>query len=90
MTDKPITKFILSTEAQNNFGRLLDDVAARGTRYIVKRFGTPRAVIISMEDFENLLASDAEGQRTLQILRESRPEYALGETIGAEATAEGR
>lgn len=81
MKDKPLIKFILSTEAQNNFGRLLDDVAANGTRYIIKRFGTPKAVMISIEDFESLLRDDAESQRALQFIRESRPDYSLGEPI---------
>ena len=81
MKDKPLIKFILSTEAQNNFGRLLDDVATNGTRYVIKRFGTPKAVMISIEDFESLLQDDAEAQRALRFIRESRPDYSLGEPI---------
>ena len=74
-------KFIISTEAQNHFGRLLDDVAANGTRYIVKRFGAPKAAIISLEDLETLLAGESNGQTYLQVLQESRPTYTLGEPI---------
>jgi hypothetical protein len=72
-------KFIISTEAQNHFGRLLDDVAANGTRYIVKRFCAPKAAIISLEDLETLLAGESNGQTYLQVLQESRPTYTLGE-----------
>jgi len=76
-----VIRFIISTEAQNHFGRLLDDVAANGTCYIVKRFGAPKAAIISLEDLETLLASESNGQTYLQVLQESRPAYTLGEPI---------
>jgi prevent-host-death family protein len=81
MNNKPTLKFILSTQAQNNFGRLLDDVSENRTRYVVKRFGHPKAVLISLDDFERLLANEAEGEKYLRILRENRPEYVLGETV---------
>lgn len=74
-------KLIISTDAQNHFGQLLDDVAASGTRYVVKRFGAPKAAIISLEDLETLLASESNGQTYLQVLQESRPTYTLGEPI---------
>lgn len=81
MDEKPVLKFILSTQAQNNFGRLLDDVSENHTRYVIKRFGHPKAVLISLDDFERLLASEADSEKYLRILRESRAEYVLGETI---------
>ncbi len=89
MQTKPANKFILSTEAQNNFGRLLDDVATNGTRYVIKRFGAPRAVIISVDDFEQLLGSSLDDQHCLRVLRESRAEYNLGEAVSTDAS-EGR
>ena len=78
-------KFILSTEAQNHFGRLLDDVSSGHTRYIVKRFGTPKAAIIPLKDLETLLSSEEQGEEYLHILRESRSDYSLGEAIQIEA-----
>jgi prevent-host-death family protein len=81
MNEKPALKFIISTQAQNNFGRLLDDVSENRTRYVVKRFGHPKAVLISLDDFERLLTSEAEGEKYLRILRENRPEYMLGEAV---------
>ena len=84
MKNQPLTRFILSTEAQNNFGRLLDDVSVNGTRYVIKRFGMPKAVIVPLEDFERLLQDDSDARYTLQVLRESRTEYHLGESIGRE------
>jgi prevent-host-death family protein len=81
MNDSSQVKFIISTEAQNNFGRLLDDVSENHTRYVIKRFGHPKAVMISLDDFERLLETEREGHEYLKILRESRPGYVLGETI---------
>jgi len=81
-------KFILSTEAQNHFGQLLDDVSTHGTRYVIKRFGTPKAAIVPLEDLETLLLSEERGQEYLHILRESRAEYSLGEAIQIERALE--
>jgi prevent-host-death family protein len=76
------TKLIASTEAQNNFGRVLDDVVQNNTRYIVRRRNTPQAIILSVADFENILAGDAADRQKLEkILRELSPVYALGESI---------
>lgn len=75
------TKYISSTQAQNNFGQMLDDVSHKQTRYIVKRRGAPRAVVLGFDDFMSLLDNDAERQRFGAILREVRPTYALGEVL---------
>jgi len=76
------TKVIASTAAQNNFGRILDDVARNGTRYVVRRHGISQAIILSLTDFEEiLLAGDSERQRLGVILRELAPEYSLGEVL---------
>ena len=75
------TKFIVSTEAQNNFGRLLDDVATNGTRYVVRRHGMPKAAILPLADLEQLLALEQDGERVLSVLRESQAAYRLGEPV---------
>jgi prevent-host-death family protein len=77
----PEMKFIVSTEAQNNFGRLLDDVATHGTRYVVRRHGTPKAVVLPLADLERLLALEQDGERVLQVLRENQVTYRLGELV---------
>jgi len=78
-------RFIVSTNAQNHFGRLLDDVASQRTRYVIKRFGTPKAAVVPLEDLETLLSLDEQGEEYLHILRESRADYSLGQTILIEA-----
>lgn len=72
----PTTRTILTSEAKTNFSQLVEDVYTNGTRYIVQRFSNPRAVIISLEDFQRLLAAEGLPVRTL---RESRAAYQLGE-----------
>lgn len=70
------TRTIHSADAKNKFAQLLDDVYANQTRYIIQRFGAPRGVLISLEDFRRLLA--AEGFEA-KLLREEKSEYRLGE-----------
>lgn len=76
------TKTIASTDAQNNFGRILDDVVLRGTRYVVQRRGASQAIILSLADFEDILAAgDLERNRLGEVIRELSPEYVLGEPV---------
>lgn len=75
------TKSISSTQAQNNFGQVLDDVTRTHTRYVVKRRGTPQAVVLSFDDFVHLLDDEAEREHLSRVLKEVGPVYSLGETI---------
>lgn len=76
------TKLIASTEAQNNFGRILDDVVQNGTRYVVQRRNTSQAVIISIADLEALLsASEVERAELHRVIHELSPSYTLGEPV---------
>jgi PHD/YefM family antitoxin component YafN of YafNO toxin-antitoxin module len=75
------TKTIASTDAQNNFGRILDDIVQNNTRYIIKRRSVSQVIILSLTDFERLLANEVERQTMGNMLRELSPVYNLGETI---------
>jgi prevent-host-death family protein len=76
------TKLVASTEAQNNFGRLLDDVVQNNTRYIIRRRNTAQAVLLSVTDLEYILGSDAGARQQLaNIIREARPVYTVGESL---------
>lgn len=75
------TRTIASTKAQNHFGQILDDVIQNNTRYVIKRRGTPQAIILSLSDFEQLLASEHERGQVGNMIRELRPVYDLGETV---------
>ena len=75
------TKSISSTQAQNNFGQVLDDVTRNHTRYVVERRGTPQAIVLSFDDFAYLL-SDANERRQMDVvIKELRPEYKLGQVL---------
>jgi PHD/YefM family antitoxin component YafN of YafNO toxin-antitoxin module len=74
-------KSISSTEAQNNFGRVLDDVTLNHARYVVKRRGASQVIILSFDDFAHLLQDDGERTRIGSVLRELRPRYTIGEVI---------
>jgi len=75
------TKSISSTEAQNNFGRVLDDVTRNRTRYIVERRGVPQAIVLSFDDFTKVLADESERKKLGAVLKEIRPEYHLGQVV---------
>ena len=74
-------KTIASTQAQNNFGQILDDIVQNNTRYIVKRHNKAQVIILSLSDFEQLLANEKEQQRIQHVIRELRPVYNVGESI---------
>ena len=75
------TKSISSTQAQNNFGRVLDDVTHNRTRYIIERRGVPQAIVLSFEDFAQVLGSESERKKIGAVLKEIRPEYRLGQVV---------
>jgi len=79
------TKLIASTEAQNNFGRVLDDVVQNSTRYIIRRRNTSQVVILSIVDFENILSADDTGRMRIgNMLKELSPTYTLGKYVDGE------
>lgn len=76
------TKRIASTEAQNNFGKMLDDAVQNGTRYVIQRRNASQAILLSLADFESLLAGDGPKRKQLEkVIRELSPNYSVGESI---------
>jgi PHD/YefM family antitoxin component YafN of YafNO toxin-antitoxin module len=76
------TRLIASTEAQNNFGRMLDDAVQNGTRYVIRRRNTSQAILLSIADLESLLSGDeAERMKLEKIIREVSPNYSFGESV---------
>lgn len=74
-------KSVSSTQAQNNFGQVIDDVIQTHTRYIVERRGTPKAVILSLDDFARILNDAKERQEMGSIIRGLQPEYGVGQVM---------
>ncbi len=76
------TKLIASTEAQNNFGRVLDDVVYNSTRYIIQRRNSSQAIILSIADFESILSSnESERSKLEKLIREISPTYTIGKSV---------
>lgn len=76
-----INKSISSTQAQNNFGQILDDIIGHHTRYIVERRGVPQVIILSLDDFACTLCDPEEQQQLVTLLQEVRPAYRLGQVL---------
>lgn len=81
-------KSIGSTEVQNNFGRVLDDVTHNHTRYVIQRRGAPQALLLSLQDLVSILSIREESQEMFSLLRELRPTYHLGQEIQLDAEPE--
>jgi len=75
------TRVIPSSEAKLRLAQLVDDVCTHGTRYIIQRFDTPRAVVISLADYQQLLTADKAGSPA--TLREAPTRYHLGKNTTA-------
>lgn len=79
------TKLIASTDAQNNFGRVLDDLVQNSTRYIVRRRNVAQVIILSVADLEKILSGDdVEHQKLGRIIQETRLAYSVGESLSDE------
>jgi len=76
------TKVIASTEAQNNFGRILDDAVQNDVRYVIRRRNVSQAILLSLSDLERLLSgSDGDRQGIRRIIKDLSPSYDLGHTL---------
>jgi PHD/YefM family antitoxin component YafN of YafNO toxin-antitoxin module len=76
------TKTISSTEAQNNFGRILDDVTQNAARYVIRRRNASQAILLSLAELERLLsATDSERKNVGRVIRELSPVYDLGQSV---------
>ena len=76
------TKTISSTEAQNNFGRILDDAVQNSVRYVVQRRNQSQAILLSLTEFERLLSlADDERQALSKVIRDLAPIYNIGELV---------
>jgi prevent-host-death family protein len=77
-----ITRIISSTEAQNNFGRILDDVVQNEARYVIRRRNMSQVIVLGLADFERLLsANERKRQEIGNVIRELSPVYNLGSAI---------
>ena len=84
---------ITATDAANHFGALLDEVAAKTGHYLITRLGRPRAVMISMDEYREILdiletLEELEDEKYMAGVREAREDIALGRTMTLEELEE--
>lgn len=48
-------KRISATKARQNLGQLLNEVSLRGDSYIIERAGKPLAVLVDLDQFQQLI-----------------------------------
>jgi prevent-host-death family protein len=78
---KMAVRLISSTEAQNNFGKVISDVSQKDIRYVVERHSSPKAIILSLSDLERLINDKTDREEMRRIVREQSKTYDLGESI---------
>ena len=76
---------ITALKLRHNLGEILDQVANKHERFLVKRSGIPAAVILSLSDFEDLQDlfdtwQEQQDPTFQKSLRKARKEIEVGET----------
>jgi prevent-host-death family protein len=84
---------ITATDAANHFGALLDEVAGKAGHYLITRLGRPRAVMVSIDEYREILeiletVEELEDEEYLAGIREAREDIALGRTMTLEELEE--
>src|SRR5215204_5796806 len=77
------TKVVSAFKARQNLGQILDEARYQGSRFLVERAGKPMAVVVGIEEWENILETLAElnDPEYLDSIREARREIELGQTL---------
>lgn len=89
---EPMT--VTATEAQNEFGRVLDQ-ATRDQVVLITRHGVPRAVLVSVERYRELASAESTILNTLtdefdaMLARMQMPDVRSGTERGFRASPEG-
>ena len=76
-----MTKIIDLKQAKMDFERLTEEIWRSKDRLLIERDGLPIAVLLSMDDFEDLMETVGESSNSehLASIREARAEYKRGE-----------
>ena len=86
-----LDKVASAYEIRRNFGKIMQNVLAKGERYLIKRHGETIAVVVPVEVYEQWQKSRERFFATLRIAQKNanlNPEEA--ETLAAEAVTEVR
>ncbi len=84
--EQTVTKVISAFQARQNFGQLLDEARYKGLRFLVERAGKPMAVVIGIEEWENIMETleELNDPEYLESVKEARREIELGQTLTLE------
>ena len=76
-------RVVSAFKARQNLGQILDEARYQGSRFLVERAGKPMAVVVGIEEWENILETLAElnDPEYLESIREARREIELGQTL---------
>lgn len=80
---------ITAIDLRHHLGQVLDDVANKRTRFLIKRAGIPAAVILNVRDYEDLedlldTAHEQQDPTFQKSLRDARAGIDAGKTVSLE------
>lgn len=81
--EQSITRVVPAFKARQNFGQLLEQARYRGYRFVVERSGKPMAVVVGIEEWQNIVETLAEldDPEYLDSIKEARREIELGQSL---------
>ena len=74
--EEPQTQTMPAVTARTRFGQVLDDVQRRRRRVVIRRRGIPVAVLVPMDDLEQLQLLAERRRSAMEVLRHSREAFA--------------
>lgn len=73
---EPVTRTVEASEAEQQWRRLLDDVARREARVLLAESGVPIAAVVSAADFARLRQLDARRQELFAAIEATQAVFA--------------
>lgn len=86
MTTKPMPKTITATNASNHFGQMVEEAAQGKSLFLVTRMGQPRAVLLGVEQYRELMeqletVQEFDDLEYMTAVAEAREDIRLGQTL---------
>ena len=78
-----ITKTVTMEQAQRQLKRVIEDINQNKTPYVLTRFGKPQALIVSIEEYEEMQEELAllSNPEHIALIAEARAAYNAGESV---------
>jgi prevent-host-death family protein len=86
LVERPIPKVISATNASNNFGSVIDEVARGRSYFVITRMGKAKAVVLGVQQYQDLMEEleitlEQADPGVQKALKEAREDYELGRTM---------